>query len=82
MVLPASLPCAIVIRRARARFFYDIFGGSRAGEYQACGAPGVVLRGAIVRWGREIEADMEDSGGEEEKSDKGHLEQDGWEQRR
>ena len=53
-VSPIALPCAAVIRRMRARFFSVMFGGSRAGEYQAGGAPATVLRGPIARGGERL----------------------------
>ena len=66
-----SLPYTTVLRRMRARFFSDTFGGSRAGEYQASVG---VLRGAMAcRMGR-IETDLEDFGSRKEKSEKGDLE--------
>ena len=66
-VSPISLPCAAIIRRVRARFFSVMFGGSRAGEYQADGALTAVLRGAIARWRGEDEVDLEisEAGGQE-----------------
>ena len=57
--LPISLICDAAIWRVRARFFSVMFGGSRAGEYQTDGASAVVLRGAIARWRRKDEADLE-----------------------
>ena len=67
-----SLPCAIVIRRVRARFFSDTFGGSRADEYQASAG---ILRGAMACWMEGIETDLEDFGGKKEKGEGGDLEQ-------
>ena len=72
-VSPISLPCATVIRRVRARFFSDMFEGSREGEYQA---PAGVLRGAMACRRCGIEADLEDFGSKKEESEKGDLEQD------
>ena len=66
-----------VIRRARARFFSDKFGESRAGEYQASARD---LRGAMACWMRRIETDLEDFGSKREESEKGDLGQDGREQ--
>ena len=54
-----SLPYATVIKRVRARFFSDKFGGSRVGEYQALVG---VLRGAMACWMQRIETDLEDFG--------------------
>ena len=68
------LPCAIVIRRARARFFSDKFGESRAGEYQASAGD---LRVAMACRMRRIETDLEDFGSKREESKKEDLGQDG-----
>ena len=64
------LPCAIVIRRVRARFFSDRFVESRAGEYQASVKD---LRGAVACRMRRIETDLEDFGSKKEESEKGDL---------
>ena len=64
------LPCATIMRRVRARFFSDMFGGSRAGEYQASVGD---LRGAMVCRARRIEIDLEDFGSKKEESEKGDL---------
>ena len=66
-----SLPCATVIRRVRARFFSDMFGGSRADKYQASSG---TLRGAMACPMGGIETYLEDFGSKE-KSKKGDLEQ-------
>ena len=72
-----SLPYATVIRRARARFFSNKFGESRAGEYQASAGD---LRGAMACRMRRIETDLEDFGSKRKESEKGDLGQDGREQ--
>ena len=75
-------PVAALRRRHQARegeILLVMLGGSRAGEYQASVG---VLRGAMACHMERIEADLEDFGSKKEKSEKGDLEQDGWEQRR
>ena len=67
-----SLPYATILRRMRARFLSDTFGGSGAGEYQASVG---VLRGAMAYRRGRIKADLEDFGSRKEKSEKGDLEQ-------
>ena len=71
------LSYATVIRRVRARFFFDKFGESRACEYQALAGD---LRVAMVCQMRRIEMDLEDLGSKREESEKGDLGQDGREQ--